>query len=62
MNNGTLKPCKDARNNCFAQTPRRNCTCLENTNFPNYDNVCPFYKTVEQYQEGVKKYGSYHIK
>lgn len=40
---------------CFSETASGKCLLLSDTNFKNYP--CPFYKTVEEFEAGLKKYG-----
>lgn len=48
-----LPPCH--QENCFAYKQGR-CVLLS-TGYGKSERACPFYKTVEEYKEGVKKYG-----
>lgn len=47
--------CKNIQKDCFARNKDNGeCRALTDTHFP---DDCPFYKTVKEYNEGLKKYG-----
>lgn len=46
--------CNDSRKECFARLNNGDCKCLSSA-YRAYE-LCPFYKTREQFIEGRKKY------